>query len=123
MSSRPRPTNLMLPAMFHWSPRQHRVAILRRGLLPKTPSGPVDLSDPEGEVRQSVCMSPSPQVAWDYSVGVFGAPASVWDLWQIVLSPDDEVHFRPEFGPAIIEVRVANRIPKSRLWHVGERTA
>lgn len=54
---------------------------------------------------------------------MFGEPGETWDLWQVRLADEDEVHILPEWGRWLREVRVANRIPKRRLWWVGERTA
>lgn len=130
MSARNRPTYVQLGPMFHWSPRSRRKGILRSGLLPNmrptVTGGGAYINNVTGELEEwrmsAVCMSPSPQTAWDYSAGTIGDTGETWDLWQIRLADTDEIHVRPDFGPYLIEIRVANRIPKSRLWWVGERT-
>lgn len=108
--------------IFHWSPRDRRPGILRRGLLPLQRA--TCTSDPDAdEFRQPmVCLSSSPHTAWRYSGGIFGRTGQTWDLWQVRLVDDDALHTVPCWGSRVDEFRVANRIPKSRLWWVGERT-
>jgi hypothetical protein len=77
--------------------------------------------DDEEYVQQSVSFSPDPATAWAYSHGTWGT-VGVFDLWQAWLQPSDEVHILPMWGGRIVEVRVHNRIVKSRLTWVGERT-
>lgn len=124
-----------LGPLYHWSPRDRLKSIKRQGLIPgkRNIAGPVYHGTPDnlnednedlgaGEFRQSgVCFSPSPGKAWNYSHGCWKS-SGAFDLWQVELEPTDDVEVRRMWGATIIEVRVHNRIPKSRLVWVGERT-
>jgi hypothetical protein len=108
--------------LFHWSPRAVRKSIDRLGLMPSRKPASVLLTNEDDDFRQPmVCLGTSPATAWAYSNGVWKLPGT-WDLWEVRLRPDDEVHPLPLFGDRIVEVRVGNRIRKSRLVWVGERT-
>lgn len=77
--------------------------------------------DSDGEfVQPMICFSLDPATAWSYSHAVWKS-VGTFDLWQATLDPTDEVHVQPGWGSRIHEVRVANRIPKSRLVWIGER--
>lgn len=80
----------------------------------------VDL--PEDSIL-TVCLGTSPSTAWSLSGAWSAEVGEAWDLWEVELDGEDEVHYRPSFGDQLDEVRVANRIPKRRLWLVGGRTA
>lgn len=112
---------LTLPDLYHWSPRERRARIEHDGLRPRM--RPTCSTNDEGWRQPMVCLAPSPRDAWDLSGGVHGERGQVWDLWQVALADGDEVHVQPWWGPRVVEVRVANRIPKRRVWRVGERTA
>lgn len=119
--------SLVLPALFHWSPRERRASINRSGLLPgrKHWSGADSTGITEG--RSMVCLAPNPSSAWALSAGLNAErrrqlAGTTWDLWQVQLAPEDAVHMVPSWGDQIHEVRVDNRIPKRRLWWVAERT-
>ena len=74
-----------------------------------------------GEFRlSSICFSLDPATAWAYSHAVFGVKGT-YDLWAVKTIASDYVKQRKEDGK-VVEVRVRNRIPKSRLVWVGERT-
>lgn len=77
--------------------------------------------DPDA-TELGVCLGTSPSHAWSLSGGIWGERGSVWDLWQVLIGDDDEVHPLSFYGNRLDEIRVLNRIPKSRLWHVGTRT-
>lgn len=115
-----------LGPMYHWSPRDRIKGIKRLGLVPgkRNVAGPTyhDPEDPDmGEfVQPGVCLSPDPATAWAYSHGAWRS-TGVFDLWQLSLVSTDEVHILPQWGARIVEVRVHNRIPKSRIVWVGER--
>lgn len=127
--------SLILPDMYHWSPIAARAGIIRHGLKPRTytaisshpfPRGTKAghlLTDVVDETIRTVCLSATASTAWRYSGGINGQRGSVWDLWEVRLSSDDdEIHVEPMRGYVLDEVRVANRIPKSRVWHVATRT-
>lgn len=110
--------SLVLPVFYHWSLAAHRPSIVRRGLRPSCPT-----STRYEESTLAVCLGTSPSHAWSLSGAVFAEKGDVWDLWQVGLDDGDEVHPLPFFGNRLEEVRVLNRIPKRRLWLVGQRTA
>jgi hypothetical protein len=115
---------MYVDVLFHWSPRECKPRILRRGLLPgRKPSRCFSDPDDDGFRRPMVCLSSDPKTAWGLSGDVFGARGQVWDLWQVRVSDDDNLHTMPTYGGGhIAEFRISNRIPKSRLWWVAERT-
>lgn len=136
--------SLVLPPLYHWSPAENRQRISRRGLKPTCPtSSPVGVPlmgpAPEprmgrplrGQAREvddeasvlAVCLGTSPSHAWSLSGALWAERGDVWDLWQVVLDEGDAVHPLPFYGHRLDEFRVANRIPKSRIWLVGQRTA
>lgn len=108
--------SLVLPVLYHWSPSKHRAAIIRRGLRPTCPT-----ATRFDDSTLAVCLGTSPSHAWSLSGAVFGEKGEEWDLWQVTLDEGDEVHPLPFFGHRLDEIRVANRIPKRRLWLVGTR--
>lgn len=113
---------MQLPALYHWSPRDRRTSIRRLGLVPgKRPTIGTVRTVTDG--RFMVCLAPDPAMAWSLSGGTRWVSASTWDLWQVHLADSDEVHVLPYFGPRIVEVRVANRIPKRRLVWLAERSS
>lgn len=121
--------SLVLPVFYHWSPTENRPRINRYGLRPTCPTAvPVDVPmkggarvvDPEAS-RQMVCLGTSPSHAWSLSGALWADRGSSWDLWQVTLDVGDEVHPLPFYGHRLDEVRVANRIPKSRVWFVATR--
>lgn len=97
--------------------------ILRTGLVPgkRNYHGPA-LNDDGTEFRQpAVCTSLDATTAWAYSHGAWGSTGT-FDLWLFWLDKEDSVEVRSFWGTHITEVRVHNRIFKSRLSWVGERT-
>jgi hypothetical protein len=115
-----------LGPLYHWSPRERLNSIKKLGLVPgrRNIQGPtlLNFKDPSmGEFRQdSVCFSLDPVTAWRYSHGAWGS-VGTFDLWLVWIESTDEVHVLPNWGGRISEIRVKNRIPKSRLFWVGER--
>lgn len=132
---------LTLPLLYHWSPTSVREKIIRRGLLPRTLAARfiVTTHDNEGKLQEtppplthqttwvegvedySVCLAATPWDGWVLSGAISGEPGESWDLWQVVLDDEDEVQVRDLRGPNWDEVRVFNRIPKSRVWYVASR--
>jgi hypothetical protein len=112
-----------LGPLYHWSPRTRIKSINKLGLVPRRPavSAAEGDADDDGFRQDGVCFSADPATAWAYSHAVFKVPGT-YDLWQVWLEPNDEVHVLPMWGDRIIEVRVMNRIHKRRLRWVGERT-
>lgn len=104
----------------------------------------VNVDDEIAEIRE-LCFAPDPMTAWSLSGQVHGEPhtsrgcktsslaktedetqcreeLSHWDLWQVFLQGWDEVHFLPNYGPFVSEIRLRTPVPRSRLWLVGTRT-
>jgi hypothetical protein len=124
--------SLPLPCLFHWSPEDRRERIIQRGLKPstptavenfdETPTGPRKLLPSVGFTTvKAVCLGTTPSHAWALCGALWGQAGETWDLWQVTLAQDDQVHVLPIHGYRIGELRVLNRIPKSRIWHVGTR--
>jgi hypothetical protein len=126
--------SFVLPVLFHWSPREMRDGIKRRGLKPTCPTsltysaevipGTANGRWLEGEDASArmVCLGTSPSHAWSLSGAIFAERGDVFDLWQVTLDDEDEVHPLCFFGYKLDEIRVRNRIPKRRVWWVAERT-
>lgn len=111
--------SLVLPVLYHWSPETCRASIRRRGLKPTTPTAYLEDS------FLAVCLGTSPSHAWSLCGAIWADRGSSWDLWQVTLDDIDHVHVLPSHGAdghRLQEVRVANPIPKARIWHVGSRT-
>jgi hypothetical protein len=110
---------MILPALYHWSPKERCEEIRRDGLQPF--SRVVTHSDP-GLASPYISFSPTPSCAWSL-IGAMEWVSEIdrWDLWQVRLQDTDSVSIRPEFGPVIQEIKVYNPISADRLWHVGER--
>lgn len=83
------------------------------------PGGAREL-DPDASVY-AVCLGTTPSHAWSLSGGIWAQREAEWDLWQVTLDDDDAVHPLPFYGYRLAEVRVANAIPKSRVWYVASR--
>lgn len=124
---------LLILTGYHWSPVACRAKIRRRGLRPATETAVWTRPVPAGtrghfyeedgaETVLAVCLGTTPSTAWALSGAITADRGSEWDLWEVELAEEDEVHFRPEAGGRLDELRVVNRIPKSRVWHVGVRT-
>lgn len=123
-----------LHPLYHWSPLEARAGIIRHGLKPRTYTAiakhPFPKSTKTGHHRTqvvdetivTVCLGTTARTAWRYSGGIHAERGSVWDLWEVNVEYEDEVHVEPLWGDRLAEIRVANRIPKSRVWHVGTRT-
>lgn len=118
-----------VPCLYHWSPARAYPQINRRGLKPTCHT--VDHRPyPEwqegvweiGHSFLAVCLGTTPWHAWSLSGAVMASPSEKWDLWQVTLDDGDQVHPMPFDGYRLSEFRVANRIPKSRVWFVGRRT-
>jgi hypothetical protein len=111
-------------ALFHWSPSDRRKQIIRHGLMPG--SRPTIGSIPSvHDGHQVVCLATDPLVGWSLSGNMSWARdlGVDWDLWQVSLADDDMTFVRAEYGGHIQEVRVGNRIPKSRVTFLGTRLA
>lgn len=113
-----------LGPLYHWSPRDCVNGIKRLGLVPGKKKHPY-VNNVTGEkefyVQDSVSFSLDAATAWNYSHGCWKT-TGVFDLWMTFPIATDEIHILPTWGGQINEVRVKNRIPKSRLIWIGERT-
>lgn len=118
--------SLVLPVLYHWAPTERRAGITRRGLIPRTPTGANfhpdgSLMDDPTDSFLAVCLGTSPSHAWSLSGGITAGHGDSWDLWQVVLDDDDQVHPLPFHGFRLDEIRVANQIPKRQVWYVATR--
>lgn len=107
-----------LPTLYHWSPVERRDEILNKGLqLYQRPTVSGDYSFPY------VCLGPSPKTAWSISGDMdYVSEIEEWDLWEVRLPEDAEIHIRAEFGPRFFEIRVRTPIPADCVWLVGTRS-
>lgn len=113
-----------LGPLFHWSPSPRRSQIVRRGLVPG--SRPTVSSVPAvHDGVEVVCLATDPLVGWSLSGAMRWARqlGHDWDLWQVALVDSDVTFVRAEYGARVLEVRVANRIPKARVQLLGTRSA
>lgn len=122
---------LELPNLYHWSPSVNRGKIKRRGLRPTVETAIVGEPVPPGvghivvddeiETALAICLGTSAATAWALS-GYYSAEVDEsWDLWEVRVTDDDVLHYMPTKGATIDEIRVINRIPKSRVWYAGTR--
>ena len=129
--------SVLFPDVYHWSRAYNRKSIEKVGLRPtcptavwERPAGPVKnarhLTDVELDDEDfgllGVCLSPNPRDAWLLSIRILSEPGEEWDLWQVFPDVTDEIHYRPSLGNTPDEIRIVNRIPKSRVWYVASRT-
>lgn len=125
-------TTTELGPLFHWSPRSRLPSIKRLGLVPgkRNLGGPTFNWNEDGEEdrrmgefrHRAVCFGTTPHMAWSYTHHAYRDVGGTFDLWEVYLQDGDEVYVLPQWGPLIREVRIYNRIKKSRLIWVGERT-
>lgn len=104
--------------LYHWSPVERRKQILRFGLKPHSKSRCGQWKPPY------VCFSDSPSLAWGLSACFSDGPGE-WDLWMMWSnSPTGYETLTTGHNPSgkPTEYRVYERVPKSKLWHVGVRT-
>lgn len=106
---------MILPALYHWAPTERRDDIFQLGLVPNRLNTTSSVSLPH------ICLSTTPSNAWAMSGGTGWTEIEDWDLWQVRLNENDNVHIRPEFGNIIQEIKVRNVITPDRIWLVGSR--
>jgi hypothetical protein len=111
---------MWLPRLYHWSPSDRRIEILREGLKPFSHA-----TMQSGDLKWPyISLSLSPSCAWGYSGGLeveWLDEIEQWDLWQVDLPENAEVHVRPFFGRQVEEVKVHTAIPADCIWYVGTR--
>lgn len=109
--------------LYHWSPKSRRKSILRYGLCPGKLSRCGQWRPPY------LCFSDSPSLAWACSAEFNWSKEKHWDLWMMwsnVVDGGFEVltlgRVR-KYAHEPQEFRLYNeRVPKSKIWHVGTRT-
>src|SRR5664279_2611949 len=97
-----------LGPLYHWSPRRRLSGIKRTGLEP----GKKNLHNSEF-IQPAISASLDAATAWNYSHGAWKSKGE-FDLWQFWIAGSDDVRVNNLWGKRIIEVRIHNRIPKSR---------
>lgn len=117
---------MLLPVLYHWSPRDRYHDIVTGGLKPFSEPTVSTVNDLNGTTVTGwpyICLGTSPSAAWSLSGDMdWTTEIEEWDLWQVRLSDDDEVHFRAEFGASLKEIRVHNAIGPDRVWWVATRS-
>lgn len=108
----------LLGQMYHWSPSVRRVDILKTGLQVYSEA----CTHADGTLRWPyICLSPHPSAAWALSVDM-QPDIEEWDLWQVSVPDNAEVHVRPFWGRRIEEIKVYTSIPADHIFFCGERT-
>lgn len=107
---------MQLGSLYHWSPAQRFDEIYQAGLRPHA-----EPTVASGSLAY-ICLSPDPSTAWSLSGAMeWVSEVDEWDLWLVRLAKGDHVCVRPEFGPAIEEIKVYGSLPADRLWWVARR--
>lgn len=118
---------MTFPEVYHWSPTKNRESILRDGL--KIMMSEIEYENPvTGAVEvwkpPYLCTSPDPLLALRYVLPMFNpdeAELPSLDLFQVLLTPTDQIRLRNDGGPDVIEVRVLNSVEAARVRYVGTR--
>lgn len=118
---------MLLPVAYHWSPHDRYYAIMQNGLIPYAPPAVHTIfNETTGNDVIGwpyICFALEPSAAWRLSGDMdHASDIEDWDLWQVQFSDGDELHFRSEWGPQILELRVYNAVPPDRVWWVATRT-
>lgn len=103
--------------LYHWSPVERRASIIKRGLVPN--SRPMQCS----QRWPFICFCSSPSAAWALSATHSDHDGN-WDLWMAWSDRVGRTVTMKHNGNErwwLYEYRVFDRIPKSKLWHVGTR--
>lgn len=109
---------MYLDVAYHWSPTENRVSIMRDGLKPY--SNPTVHT---GDLAYDyICLGFSPLGAWSLSGGMdWMSEIEEWDLWEVRLKENDELHIRPEFGNSFQEIKCRSALPSDRVKFVAKR--
>ena len=107
--------------LYHWSPTDNRVSILRRGLKVYSKA-----KKHSKGCWPYICLSPRPSLAWGLSAGVRvgdkkNDPIEEWDLWEVRPPDDCEIHVREFWWPKVEEFKCYTSIPPDCLWYAGSR--
>lgn len=105
--------------LYHWSPVDRRKSIIRHGLCPGKKSWDAAWRP------KYVCFSRYPSVAWALSATHSDRPGE-WDLWctwsdHVGKYSTLNTAKNPKKSWWQTEYRAFQRIPKSKVWHVGTR--
>jgi len=111
----------ILDVLYHWSPTDNRVSILRKGL--KVYSKRTTMS--QGRYPY-ICLATRPSLAWGLSADARAGnkkedPIEEWDLWEVRPPDDAEIHVREFWWPKLEEFKCYSSIPASCLWFAGSR--
>lgn len=120
---------MIIPIVYHWSPRVNREKILTEGL--KLFIGEKEYINPltnEMELWKPpyICTSTDPEMALIYAIPAVtteDGDIPELDLFQIHLLQTDSAMFRNDGKAHIIEVRVKNTIPPDRIRYIATREA
>lgn len=119
---------MRLDPLYHWAPMERRQGILTTGLTPyRQPVVHTGGGDADARFGYPyVCLGTTPSVAWGLSGGSRDGLVDEfegWDLWQVRLKADADVHVLPMWGWEVQEVRVRTAILADSVWWVGTRTS
>lgn len=106
----------MVEVFYHWSHRERRSSIERRGLLPGQWSRDRLWRPPY------VCLAPTPLVGWTLSGGMrYRHDTTLWDLWEVYVGDQtgyEELYYD---SGSVKEIRVYERIFKRNVKWLAER--
>ncbi len=111
----------ILDVLYHWSPSDRRVDILKKGLRVYSKKTVVSYGR-----SPYICLATRPSLAWGLSADARAGskqedPIEEWDLWEVRLPESAEVHVREFWWPKIEELKVYTSIPPECLWFIGQR--
>jgi hypothetical protein len=104
--------------VYHWSPRTRRSSIEQHGLQPG--SAPTRTPMPDGFTDDAIYVGTTVGLAWTLCGAIHPKPG-LWDLYEVQLSPQDQVMVVKEYQEGIRDIALQNGIPTDRLFWVGER--
>ncbi len=108
---------MKLPELYHWAPADRFDDIRRGGLVVGAAPTVATAAQPH------ICLGFCPASAWLVTGAMeWAEDITTWDLWQVRVGPNSEVHIAPTFGPRLQKVRIRSAIPADRLWYVARRT-
>jgi hypothetical protein len=112
--------------LYHWSPTKNRKSILHDGLCPGKKANLNGNEIPNPQYRHNcICFGLTPSAAWSLSAEIYGRripKRQEWDLWMVWSNVEKYTTTTGSPGRwQMTEYRIFDRIPKSKIWHVGTR--
>lgn len=105
--------------LYHWSPKDRRKEISKRGFMPGSRSVDNQWKPP------FICFASDPELAWSLSGGIH-QEIEDWDLWVMWSSTPDgyeeiKDHYPDTHREYVKEYRVYERVFKRDIWFAGTR--